>query len=87
MANGTGVPRKSPCFLPSIFHFRSIFFVERQRLCIAAFQLSGVITLPLVLMITEGHMSLEGNAQPVNYMCYLLTDLLLSLHFAVQVHL
>lgn len=42
--------------------------VERQRLCIAAFQLCGVITLLLVLMMTEGHVSLEKNDQHINYM-------------------
>lgn len=55
-------------------------FVKRQRLW-------GVITLLLVLMITEGHMSLKGNAQPGNYIYYLLTGLLLFPHFAVQVRL
>lgn len=35
--------QESPCFLPSIFHYG--VFVERQRLCIAAFQFCGVITL------------------------------------------
>lgn len=35
--------QESPCYLPSIFHCE--VFVERQRLCIAAFQFCGVIIL------------------------------------------
>lgn len=38
-----GVPKESPCFLPSIFCYD--VFIERQRLCIAAFQFCGEIIL------------------------------------------
>lgn len=35
--------QESPCFLPSVFSYE--VFVERQRLCIAAFHFCGVIIL------------------------------------------
>jgi len=60
VANGTGVTRNLLVFFLK-FPLQKYVFAERQRLC-------GVIALLLVLMITEGHMSLEGNTQLINYM-------------------